>query len=235
MTLTHPVSVSHMQLMKNSGSKSALVTGASRGFGYATASVLGAAGWHVIAVARTVGGLEDLADAVEGAGGAITLVPLDITDDGGLQRMARAIHDRWGRLDLMIHAAAQAAPCAPSALVAEKDFDACFAVNARATHRLVVMCDPLLKAADHGRAVYVADSRAGRANFSTYGASKAAGRAVIDSWRAEAAQIGPQVDIFEPRPMPTALRARFYPGENRDKLAAPGAEAARMIAELGLS
>ena len=131
----------------------ALVTGASRGFGYAVAKGLAARGWHVVAVARTTGGLEELADEIDAEGsGSSTLVPLDLTDDGGLQRMARAIFDRWGRLDLLIHAAAQAAPCAPASAVAEKDLDKCLAVNMRAAQRLIVMCDPLLKAAPGGRA-----------------------------------------------------------------------------------
>jgi len=212
-------------------SRIALVTGASRGLGFAVASALGAAGWHVIALARTIGGLEELADVVEAAGGATTLVPLDLTDDAGLQRMALAIHERWGRLDLLVHAAAHAAPCASSGAVAEKDLDRSLAVNARGTQRLIVMCDPLLKAAKDGRAVYVDDSRAG-GFFTAYAASKAAGRAMVTAWAEESAQIGPKVTSFEPNPMPTALRARFYPGEDRDALADPTGEAARLIASL---
>ena len=98
----------------------ALVTGASRGLGYAVAKALGARGTHVVAMARTVGGLEDLADAIVEAGGPNpTLVPLSITDEGGLQRLCLAIHERWGRLDLAIHCAAHAAPLSPAAHIAE--------------------------------------------------------------------------------------------------------------------
>ena len=104
-------------------SRIALVTGASRGFGFAVGAALGARGWHVVALARTVGGLEELADAVAAAGGASTLVPLDLTDDGGLARMCRAIHDRWGRLDLVVHAAAHAPPLSPADHLSEKDLE----------------------------------------------------------------------------------------------------------------
>jgi NAD(P)-dependent dehydrogenase (short-subunit alcohol dehydrogenase family) len=211
----------------------ALVTGASRGLGYATALALGARGNQVIALARTVGGLEELADAIEAAGGPTpTLVPLSLTDDGGLQRLCLALHDRWGRLDLAVHAAAHAAPLAPAPHLADKDFDASIEVNFRATARLVVMLQPLLAAAPAGRFVYVADNRAGQPFFAAYGASKAAGEALVRSWAAEAARIGPEVLLFHPNPMPTALRARFYPGEDRAALTPCATEAARLLAVL---
>ncbi|WP_112323278.1 SDR family NAD(P)-dependent oxidoreductase [Oceanibium sediminis] len=212
-----------------------LVTGASRGLGYATALALAETGAHVIALARTSGGLEDLADAIDATPGSCTLVPLDITDDDGLARMARAIFDRWGKLDLLVHAAAHAAPCAPAEMTAAKDLDGAIATNFRATQRLITMCDPLLKAAEKGRAVYIADDRAGAPLFSAYGASKAAGRALFESWAAETRTIGPEVTIHTPAPMPTALRARFYPGENRDDLADTGTEAARLLTTLGIT
>ena len=122
-----------------------LVTGASRGLGYAVARALGARGHQVIALARTVGGLEDLADEIEAAGGPTpTLVPLSMTDEGGLQRLCLAIHERWGRLDLAVHCAAHAPPLAPAAHLADKDFDQTFEVNVRGTERLIVYLAPLL-------------------------------------------------------------------------------------------
>ena len=164
----------------------ALVTGASRGFGYAAAAALGAAGAQVIAMARTVGGLEDLADAIEAAGGPTpTLAPLSITDDGGMQRLCLAIHDRWGRLDLVIHAAAHAAPLAPTQQLAAKDFDASVEVNLRGTRRLIAMTAPLLAAAPAGVFVQVADDRAGAAYFGSYGATKGAADALARSWAAK--------------------------------------------------
>lgn len=211
----------------------ALVTGASRGLGYAVAQALGARGAQVIALARTVGGLEDLADAIEAAGGPIpTLVPLSLTDEGGLQRLCLAVNERWGRLDLVVHCAAHAAPLAPAPHIADKDFDASVEVNLRGTQRLVVMLQPLLAPAPRGRFVHVTDSRAGQPFFGSYGASKAAGEALVRSWAAESARIGPDVLLFQPDPMPTALRARFYPGENRSSLTACADEAARLLAML---
>jgi hypothetical protein len=211
----------------------ALVTGASRGFGYAAAAALGAAGAQVIAMARTVGGLEDLADAIEAAGGPPpTLAPLSITDEGGLQRLARAIHDRWGRLDLVVHAAAHAAPLAPADQLAAKDFDASVETNLRGSQRLIATVAPLLRAAPAGVFVQVADARAGAPFWGAYGATKAAADALARSWAQETARIGPRVVAFRPAPMPTALRARFYPTEDRARLSPCAVEAARMLAEL---
>ena len=130
-----------------------LVTGASRGLGYATAEALAGPGTQIIALARTVGGLEELDDRIKSKGGAATLVPLDITDDGGLERLGLSIHERWGRLDAWVHTAAHAVPLAPAEHIAPKDLDRALAVNTRATQRLIAMLDPLLRAAPQGRAV----------------------------------------------------------------------------------
>jgi NAD(P)-dependent dehydrogenase (short-subunit alcohol dehydrogenase family) len=211
----------------------ALVTGASRGLGYATARALGARGAQVIALARTTGGLEDLADAIEAAGGPTpTLVPLSLTDEAGLQRLGLAVHERWGRLDLVVHCAAHAAPLAPAPYIGDKDFDASLEVNFRGTARLVVMLQPLLVAAPAGRFVYVADDRAGDPFFGSYGATKAGALALVRSWAAETARIGPEVLTFTPNPMPTALRSRFYPGEDRTALTPCATEAERLLAIL---
>lgn len=211
----------------------ALVTGASRGFGFATARALGAQGFHVVALARTVGGLEDLADAIEADGGpSPTLVPLSITDEGGLGRLCLAIHERWGRVDLAIHAAAIAPPLSPAANAAETDFDKALETNLRATQRLIVMLAPLLLAAPSGRFVYVGDDRTGQAFFGPYAATKAGAEALVRAWAVETARIGPRVEIFHPRPMPTALRARFHPGEDTRALTPCATEAARLLATL---
>jgi NAD(P)-dependent dehydrogenase (short-subunit alcohol dehydrogenase family) len=211
----------------------ALVTGASRGLGFAVARALGAAGAQVVAMARTVGGLEEVADAIEAAGGPTpTLVPLSITDEGGLQRLCLAIHERWGRLDLAVHCAAHAAPLAPAAHIDGGDLDQSVEVNLRGTGRLIVMLEPLLKAAPAGRFVHVADHRAGQPFFGSYGATKAAAEALVRSWAAESARIGPKVLLFHPNPMPTALRARFFPGEDGAALTPCADEAARLIGML---
>ena len=167
----------------------ALVTGASRGLGYAVAARLGAAGWHVVALARTVGGLEDLADAIEAAGGPTpTLVPLSITDEGGLQRMCLALHERWGHVDLVVHCAADAPPLSPAPHIADKDFGRAVDVNLRGTRLVVTMLQPLLSAAGAGRFVHVADARGGQPFYGAYGATKEAGTCYVRSWAEETRQ-----------------------------------------------
>jgi len=210
----------------------ALVTGASRGLGYATAVELARKGAHVIALARTVGGLEDLDDAIKAAGGTATLVPLDITDEAGLQRMCLSIFERWGHLDLLVHCAAHAVLLSPVAHVTEKDFDRMWAVNARATQRIIAMTEPLLKAADAGTAVFINDPKGGQKFFAGYGTTKAASQAIVDSWTVETKTIGPRVISFTPDPMPTGIRARFFPGEDQDKLFSTKSQAERLVALL---
>jgi NAD(P)-dependent dehydrogenase (short-subunit alcohol dehydrogenase family) len=211
----------------------ALVTGASRGLGFAVARALGVSGVQLAALARTVGGLEELADAIEAGGGPTpVLVPLSLTDDGGLKRLGQALHERWGRLDLVVHCAAHAAPMSPAAQTAEKDFDTSFAVNLRGTQRLLTVVHPLLTAAPGGCFVHVGDDRAGAPFFGSYGASKAAAEALVRSWAAETRRTGPRVIVFQPRPMPTALRGRFHPGEALEGLAPCANEAARLLESL---
>ena len=207
-----------------------LVTGASRGLGRGVAEAAAARGAHVVALARTVGGLEDLADAVDALSGDITLVPLDITDDTGLQRMCLALHERWGRVDAWVHTAIYAAPLSPAAHVAVKELDKSISNNVRATQRLVTMVEPLLTASKVGHALLADDPAAGTAYHGGYGASKAAQRALWQSWQAETGQIGPKVTLHTPMPMATAVRARFHPGENRDVLADIRGEAEKLVA-----
>jgi NAD(P)-dependent dehydrogenase (short-subunit alcohol dehydrogenase family) len=208
-----------------------LVTGASRGLGYAFARALGTRGDQVIALARTVGGLEDLADEIEAAGGPTpTLVPLSITDEGGLQRLCLAIHERWGKLDLAIHCAAHAAPLSPAPHTADKDFDQSVEINLRGTARLIVLLHPLLAPAGHF--VYATDARAGQPFFGAYGATKAGAEALVRSFAAESEKIGPRVTLLHPNPMPTALRARFHPGEDTSRLTPCADEAERLLALL---
>ncbi len=218
--------------MKISSDTIALVTGASRGLGYATAVELAKQGAHVIALARTVGGLEELDDAVNAVGGSATLVPLDITEEEGLQRMCLSIFERWGRIDLLVHCAAHAEPLSPVPHISDKNFDRCMAVNARATQRIIALTDPLLRAAPEGTAMFIEDHREGEKFFTAYGASKAAANAIVDAWAAETVRLSPRVLKFRPEPMPTALRARFFPGEERDTLSPPEAEAAKLVALL---
>lgn len=210
----------------------ALVTGASRGLGAALAEQLALRGWHVVAVARTVGGLEELDDRVKAAGlpgaGGLTLAPMDVTNDDAMRHLCRSIHDRWGALQLWIHAAVHAAPLAPMGSLDQKDWEKSIATNVRATGMLIPMIEPLLRAGQ-GTALFLEDPRAGQKFFGAYGATKAAQIALARSWQAETLRIGPRILIETPAPMPTATRARFFPGEDRAALADPRQEAARLI------
>ncbi len=212
--------------------KVALVTGASRGLGSALAGQLALRGWQVVAVARTVGGLEELDDRVKAAGlpgaGGLTLAPMDVTKDDAMRHLCRSIHDRWGGLGLWVHAAIHAAPLAPAGHLDQKDWDKSLATNTRATGMLIPMVEPLLKA-HRGTALFLEDPQAGKPFFGSYGATKAAQIALARSWQAENAKHGPRVVIATPAGMPTATRARFFPGEDRTKLADPQAEAAQII------
>ena len=212
----------------------ALVTGASRGLGAAVALRLAGSGHHVVAVARTQGGLEELDDRIRAAGGAATLAPMDVTDADAMQHLCRGIHDRWGALPVWVHAAAVAPPLAPATSADEKDFARALAVNVTALQRLIGYVAPLLRAAGGGRAVFFDDDRPLR-YAGAYLATKAAARALVEAWRAEATTAAaPRIDLLTPRPMPTAIRARFHPGEDRSRLTPCDAEAARLLGPIGL-
>lgn len=209
--------------------KIVLITGASRGLGAALAEAF-APEAHIIAVARTVGGLEELDDRIRARGGQATLAPMDITLPEAMQQLCRGIHDRWGRLDLWLHTAIHAAPLAPASHLADKDFDTSLAVNVKATQRLIGYVQPLLGAS--GKAVFFDDDRAGEKFFGHYGASKAAQIALARSWQAETRRTGPAVTILTPPPMPTAVRARFFPGEDRSALTECEAAAAALKSDI---
>ena len=210
----------------------ALVTGASRGLGAALAEQLAIRGWHVVAVARTVGGLEDLDDRIKAlklpGAGKLTLAPMDVTTDDAMRHLCLNIHNRWGGLGLWAHTAIHAAPLGPAGSLDAKDWDKCIATNIRATGALIPMVEPLLRA-HKGTALFLDDLRAGQKFFGAYGASKSAQIALARSWQAETAKIGPRVLIETPAPMPTAIRARFFPGEDRSPLASTTDEATRLI------
>ncbi|MFQ6550113.1 SDR family NAD(P)-dependent oxidoreductase [Aestuariibius sp. 2305UL40-4] len=212
--------------------RTALITGASRGLGAALAEAL-APGYHIIAVARTTGALEELDDRIKAKGGAATLAPMDVALPEAMQQLCRSIYDRWGGLDLWLHTAAHAAPLSVTSHAAEKDLTKSIDVNVTATGRLIPYVAPLL--GQSGRAVFFDDPHAGEKFFSHYGATKAAQIAFARSWQAETARTGPHIDIVEPRPMPTAIRARFFPGEDRTALTPCQEEAQRIVGALGLA
>ncbi len=209
--------------------KTALITGASRGLGAALAESL-AQTHHIIAVGRTTGALEEVDDKIKAAGGDATLAPMDITVDAAMQQLCRSIYDRWNGLDLWVHAAVHAAPLSPANHVNAKDFSKSTDVNITATSRLITYVSPLLGA--DGTAVFLDDPHDGEKYFATYGTTKAAQIALARSWASETVNTGPKVRILQPKPMATALRARFHPGEDRAPLAHPRDEAARLLPQI---
>lgn len=211
--------------------KIALVMGASRGLGAALAEAL-APEYHIVAVARTTGALEELDDRIQAKGGNATLAPMDITNVDAMAQLCRSIHDRWGKVDLWVHAAVHGAPLTPAGHISAKDWDKSVAINVAATGQLIPFLSPLL--GEDGHAVFFDDPRAGQKFFGSYGATKAAQVALARSWQAESEKTGPRVSILEPKGMPTGTRARFFPGEDRAALVHPRDEAKRLLADLDL-
>lgn len=213
--------------------KIALVTGASRGLGAALAEELALRGWHVVALGRTTGALEELDDRCKAARapGTLTLAPMDIVQDDAMRHLCRSIHDRWGGLDLWAHCAIHAPPLAPAAHVDARDLEKSIACNLRATSGLITMVEPLLHARQ-GEAVFFDDPRGGEPFFGAYGATKGGQMALARSWAAETRRTGPKVHILTPPPMPTATRARFFPGEDRGPLTSPHDAARTLLDQL---
>ncbi|MBM3583510.1 MAG: SDR family NAD(P)-dependent oxidoreductase [Alphaproteobacteria bacterium] len=201
----------------------ALVTGASRGIGAAVALRFAREGAHLILVARTVGGLEDVDDGVRAAGGSATLVPLDVTDGPGIDRLRGALGKRWGRLDILVSNAAILAGLSPVAHVTPERWDRAIAVNLTANWRLIRSLDPLLRASDAGRAIFVTSgiARGAYAYWAPYAASKAGLEALVRSWAAETARTSLRVNILDPGVVRTAMRAEAMPGEDPRTLPEP--------------
>ena len=214
----------------------ALVTGASRGIGYFIAKRLAAAGAHVVAVARTVGGLEELDDEIKAerarsGKGEATLVPLDLTDMAGVDRLGGAIHDRWKKLDILVANAGVLGVISPIGHVEAKTFEKVMTVNVTGTWRLIRSVDPLLRISDAGRAVIVTSSAAhgGRAFWGPYAASKAAVEALTRSWAQETENLPLRVNAFDPGGTRTAMRAQAFPGESPETLPHPSETAAHIM------
>jgi len=212
--------------MTHQDTKLALVTGASRGLGAALAEAL-APEHHVIAVARTVGALEELDDRIKAKGGNATLAPMDIGNADAMAQLCRSVYDRWGHIDVWVHTAIHAAPLAPTSHLDARDMEKSVATNVTATSVLIPFMAPLLGEA--GTALFFDDPHAGEKFYGAYGATKAGQIALARSWQAETMRTGPRVCILEPRAMPTATRARFHPGEDRNALTSPQDEATRLL------
>ena len=207
----------------------ALITGASRGLGFALAEAL-ADTHHIVAVARTVGGLEDLDDRIQAKSGTATLAPMDITNADAMAQLCRSTHDRWGQIALWIHTAVHAAPLTPVPHMDAKDWKRSLSINTDAMAHLIPYISALLD--PKGRAIFFDDPRAGEKYFGHYGTTKGAQISLVRSWQAETATLGPEVRILTPKPMHTPLRARFFPGEDRDALATAHDEAARLLPDI---
>ena len=194
----------------------ALVTGASRGIGAATAIELARRGAHIVLTARTLGGLEATDDAIRQLGGTATLLPQDLMDGPALDPIGPSLHARFGRLDILVHAAGTLGKLTPAGHITPKDWDAVMGVNLTAAWRLIRTTAPLLQAAPAGRAVFLTDSRAAdpRAYWGAYGASKAGLENLVRSWAHETATTSLRVNLFDPGPTATRLRADAMPGEN---------------------
>src|ERR1700751_1653560 len=194
----------------------ALVTGASRGIGHAVSLALARAGAHVVAVARTVGALEELYDEIEKVGGSAPGGPLDVRDDAGMGRLAAALHERYGRLDVLIGNAGIGGPSSPLTHVEPKAWDDVMAINVTANWQLIRHFEPQLRASDAGRAVFITSGAAhnARAYRGPYGVSKAALEALARTFAAETASTNIRVNVFNPGPTRTRLRAAVMPGED---------------------
>jgi NAD(P)-dependent dehydrogenase (short-subunit alcohol dehydrogenase family) len=204
-------------------SRIALVTGASRGIGHATARALAKAGAHIIAVARTQGGLEELDDEIRKDGGTATLVPLSLTDFDGIARLGAALHERHGKIDILVGNAAVASTSSPLGHIELKAWTDMMAINVTANFQLIRCMEPLLKQSDAGRAVFITSGAASKAlaYMGPYAASKAALDTLVRVWANETASTNVRVNLFSPGPIRTRMRAQVFPGEDPMTLDTP--------------
>jgi NAD(P)-dependent dehydrogenase (short-subunit alcohol dehydrogenase family) len=209
----------------------ALVTGASRGIGAAVALALAKSGAHVIALARTVGGLEELDDNIQAAGGSATLVPLDLKDFAGIDRLGGVIHERYGRLDIMVGNAGILGPLSPIGHVEPTAWDDVLAINVTANFRLLRSMDPLLRRAAAGRVVFVTSGVAAsaRAYWGPYAVSKAALETLARTYANETSGSQVRVNLVNPGPIRTRMRAQAMPGEDPASLQPPDEISARIV------
>ncbi|MBK1865962.1 SDR family NAD(P)-dependent oxidoreductase [Aestuariivirga sp. YIM B02566] len=209
----------------------AVVTGASRGIGKATALALAKRGAHVIAIARTQGGLEELDDEIKALGGSATLVPADVKDYPALDRLGAAIHERWGRLDILVGNAGVLGKLSPLGHIEPKTWDEVMAVNVTANWRLIRSLDPLLKRSEDGRAIFVTSGAAHKAfaYWGTYSISKAALETLVRTYAAEISTTKVTANMFSPGPTRTRMRALAMPGEDPETLPSADDVAAQLV------
>ena len=212
----------------------ALVTGATRGIGRAAAMALAGAGAEVIALGRTQGALEELDDAIVAAGGPPpTLVPIDLTEPDGLDALGAELHRRHGRIDILAHAAAMLGGLWPVAHIDPRLWDRVVATNLTATYRLIRSLEPLLRASDAGRAIFLTSGAAAHptAFWGVYATTKAGMEAMVRAWADEIEHTSVRAVLVNPGAMRTRMRAEAFPGEDPDTLPDP-AEIGPMIVEI---
>lgn len=209
----------------------ALVTGASRGIGYFTALELAKAGAHVIACARTIGGLEELDDAIKAAGGTATLVPFDLSDMNAIDALGGSIFERWGTLDILVANAGVLGTISPIGHVEAKVFEKVMTINVTATWRLIRSIEPLITKSDQGRALILSSAAAHKCRpfWGPYSASKAAVEALARTWAAETQRLPLKVVSIDPGPTRTAMRAQAVPGEDPQTLPHPSEVATALL------
>jgi len=218
-------------MAKSLAERVGLVTGASRGIGRAITLKLASEGAHVIATARTVGGLEELDDEISAAGGSATLVPLDTKDFEGIDRLGTPIAERWGKLDILIGNAGILGTLTPLQHLKPDTFDDLMAINVTANYRLIRSLEPLLKASDAGRSVFVTSGAAhkARAYWGGYATSKAALEMLVRTWAAELETTNATANLLNPGPIATRMRRQAMPGEDQASLPTPAQVADAMI------
>lgn len=217
-------------------SKLALVTGASRGIGAATAETLAEVGAHVVLAARTEAGLIEVDDRIHAVGGTATIAPFDLRDGEAIDRLAAALHDRWGKLDILVLNAATLGSLTPVPHIDPKEFDSVVALNLTANYRLIRAFDPLLRASDAGRLVALTSSvaTAPRAFWGTYAATKAALETLVLTYGEEVRNTSAvRVAVVDPAATATSMRARAFPGEDATTLKGPTVVADALVALLG--
>lgn len=200
-----------------------MITGASRGIGAAVAKHFAREGAHVVLVARTTGDLEAVDDSVQADGGTATLVPLDLTEFTAIDQMAAAIAERFGRLDVLVGNAAILGTLSPIGHYDPEIWERTFAVNVTANWRLIRAFDPLLRASDSGRAIFVTSGVGSQAipYYGAYAASKAALNRMVETYAAEVTKTKLKVNLIDPGVVRTAMRAQAFPGEDPADLPPP--------------
>ena len=216
--------------------KLALVTGASRGIGAATAEALAAAGAHVILVARTTSALEEVEDRIHSAGGSATIAPLDLTDGGNIGKLAGAIAERWEKLDVLVLNAAMLGSLSPVQDIDPKEYSRILSLNLLANQALIAAFDPLLKKAEKADVVALTSSVGAepRAFWGAYGSSKAAVEALLGAYADETAYNGRiRVHVIDPGATRTRMRALAFPGEEPETVKPPEVVASAIVELLG--